>query len=521
MNRLSLLSILASIVVILYLDFSYKFYESDENIIASDAIHYYGYLPTVLVYKDIYMNFLNEDLGKYKKFFFEGVKLPNGQHYILTPMGVSILQAVFIVPLHYSLIYYDLTADGFSEPYRITLILNSLFYYVLALLLIRNLLLKRLKISDTVVALTLLGIGVATNIVLYVTKEPSMSHVYSFFAITLFVYCLDKLISKPKALIALLTGIVFGLAILIRPANIVIGSLFLFWYVSTLSEVKERFLFYFKKPLITILILLGAVIIWIPQIIYNYLISGSLFFNGYGEQTRFFFNNPQIINVLFSYRKGWFIYTPIMFLAVIGFIPLYKNNKKIFWPVLVVLVTLLYINSSWVYWWFGGSFGQRPLIDIYGLMAFPLAAFANMLWNKKIGFKIAIVFVVLILSFHSVFQIKQYINGAIHFIAMTKEAYWYSFGRLHKGPRLETMFEYPDYDLARKGIYPKPACKKRSKEEWILFMEAGIRRNPEMIKFLEEKAKKNNKTLETVIKEDARWLFKEDRKLFAFMAESR
>jgi len=34
---------------------------------------------------------------------------------------------------------------------------------------------------------------------------------------------------------------------------------------------------------------------------------------------------PHILKVLFSFRKGWFIYTPMMIFTVMGFWQMYKN----------------------------------------------------------------------------------------------------------------------------------------------------------------------------------------------------
>jgi hypothetical protein len=93
----------------------------------------------------------------------------------------------------------------------------------------------------------------------------------------------------------------------------------------------------------------------------------------YGDEG-FFFTNPQIINGLFSYRKGWLIYTPLMIFALLGILTLARRKfQQFFIPVLIFTVANIYVVYSWWCWWYGGSFGSRPMIDSYPLMAVALA----------------------------------------------------------------------------------------------------------------------------------------------------
>ncbi|MFA6950342.1 MAG: hypothetical protein WCQ70_06630 [Lentimicrobiaceae bacterium] len=512
MNRTSLIAIILCALSILVFDHTNKFYKDDYRIIESDAKHYYSYIPAMLVYHDISLKFLDTNIGPNKNYFFTDSKFDDGRHYIVTTMGVAVLQSVFIVPLHYTLKLSGEPADGFSAPYKIAIMLSSLFYFILGLFLIRHLLIKRLKYNDYVTALTIMAIGIGTNIVVYLMREPGMSHVYSFFSIVLFAYVLDKFLHNPGMLKALLTGVCFGMVVLIRPINVLIGMLFILWDISSLKDLKERFLFYIKNPINVLLVVAGAIIIWIPQLMYYYYLTGSIFFSGYSD-TNFYFNNPQIIHNLFSYRKGWFLYTPIMAFAVIGLIPLYKKHRNFFWPVISILAILVYVNSSWYSWWFGGGFGQRAYIEIYGLLAIPLAALINAAWSKKILMKIVTVLLVFVFIFHNIFEVKQYLKGAIHYAGMTREAYWYSFGRLVPGLRFYELIEMPDYEMALIGIYPKPTSKQKTTEEWIAFVESGYRKNPEMMKLFEEKAKSSNTAIDTLLRNDAKWALKQDKPL--------
>lgn len=497
----------------LYFIMTYKYYEQDRRIIESDAIHYYSYLPSLLVHHDLTQSFLDKDIDYNRGYFFTDVKLPDGKRYFKTTMGVALLQSVFIVPIHYTLELIGAPATGVSAPYKAGIILSSLLYLVLGLFIVRYLLIKRFKYSEYVTALTILAIGLASNAIIYVIREPGVSHIYSFFSILLFIYIIDKFLERPTIIYSLITGLSAGLILLIRPVNIVVLVIILTWNITNWHDFKERFLLFIHKPLYPIMMVAGGIIIWLPQLAYYYFLTGSIFFSGYGNETKFFFNNPQILDNLFSYRKGWFLYTPVMLLAVIGLIPLYLRSRKYFWPVITILVLLVYINSSWYSWWFGGSYGQRAYIDIYGLMALPMGAFINMLVTRKWITKLAVFIIFSLFIGHNIFQSKQFINGAVHYSGMTKEAYWYSCGRLHPGVRFYALLDLPDPELSKKGIYPKPPVKSKTKEEWIAYIEQKFRDSPESMEFFSQKAKDARENIDTLIHNDAIYTLKHDKPL--------
>ncbi len=158
-------------------------------------------------------------------------------------------------------------------------------------------------------------------------------------------------------------------------------------------------------------------------------VAGIYFYNGYGdEQGFFFFHNPQLLNNLFSYRKGWLVYTPIILLAFIGFGLLWRRKRGIVLTILVFSLINIYIISSWWSWWYGGGFGLRAYIESYTLYALGFGAFAQWLFSKRfLLLKIPTFMIVLALIAFSYFQTRQYYYGSIHYVGMNKEAYCISF----------------------------------------------------------------------------------------------
>jgi hypothetical protein len=206
------------------------------------------------------------------------------------------------------------------------------------------------------------------------------------------------------------------------------------------------------------------VLVWIPQFAYWKFISGKFFYFSYGETGgSFYFNNPQIWKILFSYEKGWFVYTPIMFFAVIGIFLLRKNKGNLAWPIGIYVTLMIYVLSSWWCWWYGGSFGQRSMVDFYGLMAIPLAAFFEKVLSKAHILKIAGIFVFIFLVFLNQFNIKQFNHRSLHYWWMNKEAYWENFLIVEPTCKFWHVILLPDYKKARLGIYEAiPSYKKEA-----------------------------------------------------------
>ncbi|HIE15467.1 MAG TPA: hypothetical protein EYP69_00935 [Bacteroidales bacterium] len=218
--------------------------------------------------------------------------------------------------------------------------------------------------------------------------------------------------------------------------------------------MRIKLFFKFRYHILTMFFF--AFLIFIPQFLYWKLITGHYIYYSYGDE-HFFWTNPHIIDGLFSYRKGWLIYTPMMSFALVGIFFLKKALKKFFIPLLIFVPLNIYIIFSWWCWWYGGSFGQRAFIESYAIMSIPLAMVIYRVYRTKI-FVIKSIFTVLLLFFIylNMFNSYQYIHEVIHYDGTTKELYWKYFGRYTKQDTKKDYWDLinrPDYELAKKGIY--------------------------------------------------------------------
>lgn len=445
-ERWSKLTVYASILFLAVTIYTSGYWTDKGRVIASDVIDYYGYLPATFIFKD---------LGVDKAETIEGgtfytFRLPNGNNIFKMTMGMAMVYLPFFIVGHITAHLLDYPLDGFSDPYRLALLIGGLLYYSLGLLFLRKILLR--TFSDKLTAITLVTIGLGTNLFYYASDEGTMSHVYNFALITIFLWHTIRWHEEPSPLRLLFLGILGGWITLIRPSNIIILLIFFLYGIWSWSTLKVKVTDIFGKFNWFLLMFLGFLIPWIPQFMYNLYFTDHLFFYSYNDEG-FFFNNPQIINGLFSYRKGWLTYTPLMVFALAGIPFLFRNHKELAWPVLIYTILNIYIIFSWWCWWYGGSFGQRPMIDSYGLLAIPMAyLFRWVLSGQKLkifGFA-TVIFLLIGLN---QFQIRKYRKGSIHFADMTGKAYWHSFTSIRPKPGFYELLETPDYNKAKQGIY--------------------------------------------------------------------
>jgi hypothetical protein len=496
-SRIVIWVILAAVVLV---NFSHHKWESG-TVIEHDVKAYYSYLPAAFIYNDLTLKFLDDNPQIFDEMW--PVTLPNGNKMIVTSYGMSLLYSPFFLLAHsYSLLDNNFEADGYSLPYSMALTFSAAFYLLLGLFFLRKLLKRYFK--EWIVALVLLAVAAGTNLAYYATYEAAMTHCYNFALITVFTWLVIKWYESPSRKKAIGVGALFGLIALVRPSNILVFFILLLWDVKTWNDFTARLWFYIKRFDFVLIMLLFFFLVWTPQFFYWKAITDHWIFYSYStKDASFFWGNPQIVDILFSYKKGWFVYTPIMFIAFLGIFLLRKRMKEAFWPILIFAILNIYVQSSWWSWWFGGAFGLRAFIDSYGIMAIPLAMVLDVASQKKF-LKYVAPSVLVVLIWYNTFQLRQYTKGAIHFWWNNKEAYWENFLRLHPSSEYWDMVRVPDYYLARKGIYEAVTpVEKRRRDLWRGYRDNYIKtlkQNQQMVDSLKLYTTGVEKTLDEAIK---------------------
>jgi hypothetical protein len=200
-----------------------------------------------------------------------------------------------------------------------------------------------------------------------------MSHPVSFFLFSALLYCLDRIVNKHGKSLAFL-GAICALIIITRPTNLIFVLAAFSMSLSRLSDHPGRlFLLLKRKRLLVFSSISAFMMVFALQLAYWKFATGNWIHYSY-EEERFNFFHPELSNGLFSFRKGWFVYSPLALMALLGLIPLYKTNKLEAIIILLCTFTAVYVYFSWHQWYYGGSFGCRVMIEYYALLSIPLAA---------------------------------------------------------------------------------------------------------------------------------------------------
>jgi hypothetical protein len=306
--------------------------------------------------------------------------------------------------------------------------------------------------SETITTITLASVYFGTNLFFYTMGWSLMPHGYLFTIFALMMYLSIRWHEGNRLKYMLWMGLLAGLAVLIRPTEIVLLVIPFLYGVRSFDDLRKKLILFWAYRMQILLAACMAILPWIPQIVYWKIYTGVYFFYSYGEEGFYFFN-PQFFNVLLSYRKGWFVYTPIMVFAVAGFLFLRRRCPDHFWGIVVQFGVTFYLISSWWCWWWGGCFGMRALVQSYAFLALPMACFYQWIFSSQLWKKIVFGLLVALMIAYNLYQTNRYNNNVIHWDSMTKKAFWYSFWKQHmsaeEGVEYEKMLEAPDY--SKKG----------------------------------------------------------------------
>ena len=422
--------ILICLIAIISIIIAFNEDKQDHNQYESDQCGYYIYLPAVFIYHDLGgLNFYSA-VDKVYPFKLTSLYAYNDKKLDKYSIGVALFDLPYFLIAHsYCKITNQYKADGFTLPYQLAGIFSNIFVVILGLIALRKYLVK--YYTDPIVVLTLVCIAFGTNLYVYTSFLVGMSHPYSFFLFAMLLLFTDRWHSNPKNIsCAVILGITAGFIFLVRPFNIIVYALPLFWRVYNWETLKNKVLFFKTNALGACCIILSCLTIAFIQFSYWKYITGHWIVYSYQNES-FDFLHPNIINGLISYRKGWFLYTPMALICFIGFPFFWRKNKEMATSIFIYMLVMIYLVFSWGDWYYGGGFSCRPMIEALPILSMPLAAMVEYFYKCKSWLKITSYFTILLLVIGlNLFQSYQYSMGLIHWSRMTKEFYWRIFGKV-------------------------------------------------------------------------------------------
>ncbi len=402
-----------------------------KGIVKSDAKGYFAYLPATFVQHDLNYNFYDSlEKGKYfdANFYFDyRFQTADGRSYNKYFCGSAVAMAPFYLAGHVVAKAGGYDVDGYSSPYAISVTVAALFYLFLGLLYLQKTL-TLYEVSERNKSLVLLAATFGTNLFYYSIIEPGLSHIYSFAFVAMFVYFAKRYLTSHEHKYVFFLAASLAMVVLIRPVNGLIIFSIPFLAGSWVELKRGLGALFASYQTLLISVLIGSAILSLQFIVYK-LSTGHFFIYSYGTD-HFNFLEPHLFDMLFSYKKGLFLYTPIYFIPVIAAFFLWKSKRFESISFLAFFLLITYILSSWWQWYYGGSFSSRVYVEYLPIfMLFLGIALQTM---QRSWVKIGAVSVIVLLLVICQIQTYQYRYGEIHWSEMTKDRYWNVFLRIDR-----------------------------------------------------------------------------------------
>jgi hypothetical protein len=419
-----------------------------DRVIVSDGKGYYAYLTALFIYHDTDFGFID----KYESEYFP----PGGELYkdfrYNTGSGIvnkyfpgpAVLWIPFFTAGHVVATMFGFPTDGYSIPYQLEIAFAAFFYFWLALLLLRKIL-RFYTEDENAIAWSLLATGLATNLIYYTVNAGSQVHVYNFFLINAFVYSVIKACKKGKPAYFVLSAFTLGMIIISRPQN---GLIVL--ALPFVCGSLESFQLFFKKAFTNLRILVpSAFALLIPLLIpvtFWFIKTGHLLVYSYGNE-KYNLTKPHLVSFLFSFEKGWLLYTPIAGFAALGFIYLFRRSRWQFISLASFLFFVVYFMSSWWTWNYTSFVSQRVMIDYYVFVAILLIFIFK--WVEKSRKRIILPMILFGFIGFNLMQHFQHLIGIYPAGPPTARTYLSNFFSFSKG----TTYMIPEKEVIRKQMF--------------------------------------------------------------------
>lgn len=432
------------LIIIFSRNNAYKYFEWKQpnyrHAITSDGTGYYAYLPQHFIYRTSNFEFdsvIHKDYPTHN--FFSMLGKHKGKTVDKYPIGTAIFNAPFFLSAHlYATLSSKYPADGYSLPYEKMIFYGGLFYLLVGLFFIYCTF-QLYSIPKWISVLVLSFLFFGTNLSYYVVSEPSLSHIISFFLIAVFLFISKKYTSERNNYQLLLIFTLLGFITITRATNFLVVLIvpFLFSDWKTFVAAFKELIFAKRKLFIVgMLLFIACVMI---QYANTYHQIGIWSINNYTDEKFDYLFNPQIVNVLFSYRKGFFIYTPFFVLFPISLAVIFKRHSYLVIGICFFFACFVYIMASWWCWYYGGSYGMRPMIDVYPILVLPIMLMMQQLSN---WIKILVFLFLSACIYYTSVQSYQMQTGILHYEHMNKERFWQVF--LKKDDRFKWIFYQED-----------------------------------------------------------------------------
>ncbi len=356
----------------------------DGQLIGSDGLRYYLYLPSVLIDGDL--DFADEYTYYYRHQpaaaeHLAADRTPTGLPANRLGIGPALLWSPFFLAAHLlahllQALGLGVATDGYGYFYQAPVLAGSILYGGLgAWFCLRAA--RRAAGEKAATFATLLTV-LAGNPLYYLTVEPSMPHALSMFASGAFFLLWLTSRERPGGPAWTGLGGLAGLMALIRPQD----GLFLALPIAdgALSAWRGREAGRRVGWLRGCLAAAGtAVLTFVPQLVVWKVLNGGFLRSGYARERDVLFHwSPSgFFDVLFSAQRGLFVWHPVFLLAIVGLARVARRERRLAGLCFLGLAIQWVVIAGWHDRAQGDAFGSRMFIVCTPIFVFGAAALAD------------------------------------------------------------------------------------------------------------------------------------------------
>lgn len=422
-----------------------------------DVLGYYLPLPAAFIHDDFQLNDItwleeaNENYDLTGTLYMVG-KSPRGENMYFFLFGTAVFYSPFFFVGHLLAPILGFEQDGFSQPYQYAMALGCMLYVLIGLIFLRKIL--RLYFNEWITSVVMIVVVLATNYAHHLTLKNMETVTLLFMFVAMIVWNTIKWHEQQKLKNLLAIGVSIAFMAIIKPSEIVVGIIPVLWGISNVASLQEKIQTitrHWKQFALTIAF---GLLVLFPQLLYWKITTGTWIYDSYKNPgVGLDFTSPHIIDALFSYKKGWFLYTPVAVLFIMGLYFTGKQNKSGRLAILSYFFISFYIITSWSEWWYGAAFSNRPLITTYPLLAIGFGYLLSWAFQHKIWKFVVLTFVAsaMILNQFMWWQMRHYILDPYR---MTKNYFWATFLSTSVDSETRELMAV-ERDFSGKMIFPK------------------------------------------------------------------
>jgi hypothetical protein len=372
-------------------------------------------------------------------------------------VGPAMLWAPFLVCTHGAVLLSralgaQVSPDGFSLPYLLTMAFSTLLYGFLALLLSYRVTCE--FVNERWALFATVAVWWASSLPVYMYFNPSWSHAHSAFAVALFfwywVRTRETRSSGQWIVLALIGGLMLNVY---YPNAIVLGLLLPEGLIDyrklwASSETPARIGALAGKHFLFCAVVFVSLL---PTFITRYIIYGGFLKTGYVPMTEWAWTSPSFLELLFSSNHGLFSWTPLLLFATAGIFVFCRRFPEVGISVISVLLAFYYFMASYPVWAGISSYGNRFFVSLTVFFVLGLAVTLNWVSSRFRSQRAASAWLGAVLSVFVIWNFGLIFQWGAHLIPVRGAVSWRKvvYNQFHSVPR-EIASHLQSYLFQRK-----------------------------------------------------------------------